>query len=172
MALFDIRSTLNGLLKTLVGTDAPDGTPANDAGRIPILNAGGQLDAGFVPVAGSTFAATNGTTVLTGGEALTFVASVTELADADDVTLPVMAFASAGAAGGAAVEVITPGHVVSGLSGMTPNARQYLSLTAGGITEDPSIATGGFAVGNGVQYLGRAISATELMFQPADIAEL
>jgi hypothetical protein len=168
MALFDIRSTVNGLLKRLVGTDTPDGTPANDAGRIPILNAGGQLDAGFVPVAGSTYAATNGATVLTGGEALTFVAGVTVLADADDVTLPVMGFASAGAAAAAAVEVITPGHVVSGLSGMTPNARQYLSLTAGGITEDVSA----YVAGNGVQYLGRAISATELMFQPADIIEL
>lgn len=53
------------------------------------------------------------------------------------------------------------------LSGMTPGARQYLSTTAGGRTETaPSTAS------NVVQYLGRAISATVLSFEPSDAVEL
>lgn len=47
------------------------------------------------------------------------------------------------------------------LTGLTPGARYYLHTTAGGVSSTPPSASG-----NVVQYLGRAISTTELSFEP------
>ncbi len=48
-------------------------------------------------------------------------------------------------------------------TGLTPGARQYLHTTAGGVTDTPPSTAG-----NVVQYLGKAISATEITFEPDD----
>lgn len=53
--------------------------------------------------------------------------------------------------------------VITGLSGLTPGTRYYLATTAGGTT-----ATAPSASGNVCQYIGTAISATELSFEPDD----
>lgn len=47
------------------------------------------------------------------------------------------------------------------LTGLTPGARYYLHTTAGGVSSTPPSAAG-----NVVQYIGRAISTTELSFEP------
>ncbi|RZO82991.1 MAG: hypothetical protein EVA65_15730 [Oceanococcus sp.] len=49
---------------------------------------------------------------------------------------------------------------ITGLSGLTPGARYYLDTTAGALTATPPSASN-----NVVQYIGRAISATELAFE-------
>lgn len=49
------------------------------------------------------------------------------------------------------------------VSGKTPGARQYLSTTAGQMTE-----TAPSAAGNVVQFLGNAYSATAVNFEPAE----
>lgn len=46
------------------------------------------------------------------------------------------------------------------LSGLTPGARYYTATTPGGVTTTPPTATGSV-----VQYVGRAISATVLVFE-------
>lgn len=48
--------------------------------------------------------------------------------------------------------------VIGGFSGMTPGAKQYLSSSAGGITETPT-----------AQFLGVAITASTMFFNPARI---
>lgn len=55
------------------------------------------------------------------------------------------------------------GSRISGLSGRTPGARQYLSTTAGLMVETAPAATG-----NVVQWVGTAVSATEVDFKKAN----
>lgn len=52
---------------------------------------------------------------------------------------------------------------ITGLTGKTPGARQYLSTTAGLMTETAPSTTG-----NIVQHLGNAYSATAVNFEPSD----
>ncbi|MDQ3273741.1 MAG: hypothetical protein M3Q39_01595 [Actinomycetota bacterium] len=52
---------------------------------------------------------------------------------------------------------------LTGLSGMTPGARQYMSTTAGARTETAPNATG-----NVIQFVGIAISATIIDFEKAE----
>lgn len=51
--------------------------------------------------------------------------------------------------------------VNSALTGLTPGASYYLATTAGAATNTPPSAAGSV-----VQFLGRAISTSELMFEP------
>lgn len=53
---------------------------------------------------------------------------------------------------------------LSGLSGMTPGARQYLSATTPGARTE----TAPTGAGQVVQFVGHALSATELSFEPED----
>jgi hypothetical protein len=52
---------------------------------------------------------------------------------------------------------------ITGLSGLTPGARQYVSTTPGGTVE-----TAPSAAGNVAQCVGLAISATVLSFEPQE----
>jgi hypothetical protein len=52
---------------------------------------------------------------------------------------------------------------ITGLSGLTIGSRYYLSGTAGAITTTAPTTTAYI-----VQYIGYAISATELVFEPSD----
>ncbi|MFO1351907.1 MAG: hypothetical protein U1F68_15035 [Gammaproteobacteria bacterium] len=82
-------------------------------------------------------------------------------ANATDNTKPAQGFVLANVSNGATGSVFGPGQVVSGLSSLTIGADYYLSTTGGGIT-----TTKPSTVGNVVQRVGWAVSATELMFQP------
>lgn len=55
------------------------------------------------------------------------------------------------------------GSRISGLSGKTPGARQYLAITAGQMTETAPNATG-----NVSQWVGTAVSATEVDFKKSE----
>ena len=48
------------------------------------------------------------------------------------------------------------------LTGLTPGAAYYLSTTAGGVTTTPPSTSGQV-----VQFIGKALSDTELSFEPA-----
>lgn len=54
------------------------------------------------------------------------------------------------------------GGVIAGLSGLTVGAMYYLAATPGGIVTTPPSA-----VGNVVQQVGKALSATELQWEPS-----
>lgn len=65
--------------------------------------------------------------------------------------------------------VLRRGAIVSGYTGLTPGAHVYLhNATAGSYTQDPST----ISVGNNLYSVGRAVSATEISFDPRHIAEM
>jgi len=72
-------------------------------------------------------------------------------------------FVLAGVSGGASGTAYLRRGRLTGLSGMTPGADQYLSTTGGARTETAPVSTG-----NVVQWVGRALSATELDFDGSD----
>ena len=54
--------------------------------------------------------------------------------------------------------------IITGLTGLTAGSRYFLAKTAGAVTTDVSA----YAAGNILQYLGIAISTTELKFEPGE----
>lgn len=137
-----------------------------DAGKIPALDASGKLDTTVMPSG-------------VGAQTKTLVASE-NLADGDWVNVwddsgtPKMRKADASAAGKAAdgyvLAAVTSGAsgtcYLSGtnshVTGLTGGSRYFLSPST------PGVATATVPTGAGqvVQILGRAVSATELPFQP------
>jgi hypothetical protein len=85
------------------------------------------------------------------------------LADASDDTKPVNGFVPDAIATGDPGSMITPGAVITGLSGLTPGVPHYLDTAAGAITDTPPAAAG-----NLVQEVGIALSATVLLFNPKE----
>lgn len=86
-------------------------------------------------------------------------ANVTDL---DDFELGIVEDASIAAAASGEI-TIRRGAVIGGYSGMTPGKKQYVSRsTAGALVE----ALTGFTAGEFVYSVGRAKSATELIFDP------
>lgn len=138
---------------------------AGDAGKIVKLDAGGKLDPTLMPAG-------------IGAETRTIQASENlaagDLVNIHDVTGPRIRKADATVSGkeahGFVLQAITSGasgtvypeeNVLSGLSGLTPGARQFLSTTAGSRqAAAPSVA------GQVCQVIGVALSATEIMFRP------
>jgi hypothetical protein len=86
------------------------------------------------------------------------------LADADlDMSDAALVIAAASIASGASGKaVIKEGTVVGGFSGLVPGKKCFVSKTAGEVVQ----ALTGFESGNSVYCVGRAISATEIAFQP------
>jgi hypothetical protein len=66
---------------------------------------------------------------------------------------------------GATAAVKLTGNVLSGLAGLTPGATYYLSTTPGALAT--AAQAGAYAAGNVVMPVGRALSATDLLFQPS-----
>ena len=82
-------------------------------------------------------------------------------ADATSAGKEAHGFVLAAVASGASGTVYPEENVLTGLSGLTPGARQFLAATAGTRSETaPSTS------GNAVQIVGVALSATELLFRP------
>lgn len=140
---------------------------AGDAGKIPALDSAGKLDSTMMP---------------TGiGADTSSIASSENLVASDIVNIHDSTGAKvrkADASGGVAkmgvgfilTSVTSPAAAlvykegtITGLSGLTIGARYYLSTTAGLIT-----TTAPTTAGHIVQYIGYAISATELIFEPSD----
>jgi len=82
-------------------------------------------------------------------------------ADASDDTRPCEGYVPAAIADDAVGTVLLPGTVIDTLAGLTPGSTYYLSTAAGGITD---VAPSG--AGELVQVVGKALSATKLLFNP------
>lgn len=152
-----------GRLQEKAAVDSSAGV--GDAGKIPALDSTGRLNQNMMPVGFVD-------------DVASLVASET-LAAGDlvsvwnDAGTPKVRKADATTSGkevdGFVMEAVTlgnPGNVYfeginNQLAALTPGSRYYLSTTAGGITATPPSGAG-----NVVQYVGRAISATELSFEP------
>lgn len=145
---------------------------ATGANKIPILNASGQLDPSTMPtgigadtktiVASETMAA--GDLVNVWNDAGT---AKVRKADATAEGKEANGFVLAAVASAANATVYFEGRL-TGLTGLTAGARQYVSAaTPGAVTAAPPAAAG-----NVVQFVGVAVSATELDFEPSDAVTL
>jgi hypothetical protein len=140
---------------------------AGDAGKIVALDSGGRLDSTMMPVGvGVDSKSITASEALTGGNLVNVWddSGTLKIRKADATTAGkeangyVLASVSSAASGTVYFE-----QIITGLSSLTLGAVYYLSTTAGGIT-----TTAPSASGNVVQRIGRAISATELLFQPQE----
>jgi hypothetical protein len=140
---------------------------AGDAGKIPALDATGKLDNSLMPVGigadSKTLAASEN---LAAGDLVNVWndsgTAKARKADATTAGKEANGFVLAAVTSGNNATVYFDGTNTQ-LSGLTPGAVYYLAATAGGITNTPPSASG-----NVVQRVGRALSATELTFEPGE----
>lgn len=164
MANYLEKDVATGGMKEVTGLTVSAG--AGDVGKIPQLNANGQLDETMIPNVDST--------QLVAAEALT-AGSLIYIDGAGEVALASAAtggnkargYVLTAAAAAANVIVYFEGQI-TGLSGLTPGGTYFLSDTAaGGIT-----ATAPTDTGELLQSIGQAINATTIAFEPALPIEL
>jgi hypothetical protein len=154
-----------GRLVEVLGIQASAG--AGDAGKIPALDASGKLDPTMMPVGvGADTKALVASEALSAGNLVNVWndTGTPKARKADGTTAGKEAngFVLAAVDQDATATVYLEG-TITGLSGLTPGARQYLHTTAGGRTE-----TAPSGSGNVVQSVGVALSATELSFEPQE----
>lgn len=154
---------ISGRLTQVEATVTSAGT--DNAGDVVALDATGRLSVTVLPVGvGADTKSILASENLAGGD---FVAvwndsGTTKVRKADATT-------SGKEADGFVKDAVTSGNAAliyfegtnTSLSGLTPGARYYLATTAGQATATPPSASG-----NVSQHLGRAVSDTELSFEP------
>jgi hypothetical protein len=140
---------------------------AGDAGKIPALDATGKLDNSLMPVGiGADSKILVASENLAAGDLVnvwndTGTAKARK-ADATVAGKEANGFVLAAVTSGNNATVYFDGTDTQ-LSGLTPGAVYYLATTAGGVTATPPSGSG-----NVVQRVGRALSATELTFEPGE----
>lgn len=160
---FLTRNSVTGQTTEVEGTDTSAGVL--DAGEIVALNAAGEIDATMLPAnVGATTATVLAAVALSANE-LVFIdgSGEADLASAAVAGEAASGFAATSELLGDPIVILFDG-VIGGFVGLTPGARQYLDdATPGGITSTPVTGTGKLH-----QFLGKAISTTELLFEPDD----
>lgn len=140
---------------------------AGDSGKIVALDAAGKLDNSVMPSGiGADTKSIVASENLAGGDLVNVWndSGTIKIRKADATTAGkeangyVLASVTSGASGTVYFE-----QVITGLTGLTLGALYFLSTTAGGV-----VSTAPSSSGNVVQRIGRAISATELLFQPQE----
>ena len=156
----------NGRLVTKSATATTGGVA--DAGKIVALDAAGLLDAAMLPAGvGADVQNLPASEALAAGSLVnvwndTGTARARK-ADASTAGKEASGFVLSAVASGQTAAVHSEGSV-SGLSGLTPGARYYLSAaTPGAVAAAPPAASG-----NVVQFVGTAHSASVLSFEPSD----
>lgn len=144
---------------------------AGDAAKLPLLDANGRLDNTMMPVGiGADTASIVTSENLTAGNLVNIYDNAgtptARKADATTTGKEAHGFVLAGTTSPAAATVYFEGRI-TGLTSLTPGARQYLNTTAGGLTSTAPSTTG-----NVVQCVGTAVTATELNFEPQEPIEL
>ncbi len=139
---------------------------AND-GDIPALDATGRLDGSVMPVGlGADTASILASEALAAGDLVNVYtnagAANVRKADASTPGKEANGFVLAAVSNGANATVYFEGTNTQ-RGGLTPGSRYYLAATAGSITATP-ITT----VGQVDQFVGTAVSATALSFEPDD----
>ena len=140
---------------------------ASDAGKIPALDSTGRISTTMMPVGIGA-----DTKILLASENLNAGDFVNIWNDAGTVKVRKADATTAGKeANGFVLDTVTAGNNATvyfegtntQLTGLTGGSMYFLSTTAGGVT-----ATAPSASGNIVQKLGRALSSTEINFEPSD----
>jgi hypothetical protein len=155
---------ISGVITQVEGKQSSAG--AGDAGKIPALDAAGRLDSSMMPVgfAVDSKSITASENLAAGNLVNVWDDSGTvkvRKADATTAGKEANGYVLAGVSSGAAATVYFE-QLITGLTSLTLGATYYLHTTAGGIS-----TTAPCRSGNVVQRIGRAISATELLFQPS-----
>jgi hypothetical protein len=141
---------------------------AGDAGKIPALDSSGKLDSTMMPtgVGADTSSIATSEDLSAGNIVNVHDSSGAKVRKADasgGVAKMGVGFVLSSVTSPANATVYKEG-TITGLSSLTIGARYYLSgSTAGAIT-----TTAPTTAGHIVQYIGYAISATELVFEPSD----
>jgi hypothetical protein len=138
---------------------------AGDATKLAQLDGTGRWDPSLMPVGitADTFTST-ASGALTAGDAVYLTsASLIARASAAVAGNGAIGFVLAASTNGAAATIYFEGRNTA-VSGLTPGARYYLSdTTPGGLTATPVSGSGKLH-----QYLGNAITATSLTWEPTD----
>lgn len=139
---------------------------AADANKIIRLDAAGKIDTTFLPTGvGPETRTTTASEALSAGNLVNLWNDAGTLkarkADATTTGKDANGFVLAGISSGATGTVYLEEGVISGLSGLTLGSIYYLHTTAGGLTTTVPSSSG-----NVVQEVGKALSATELLFRP------
>ena len=156
---------LAGVIAELEGLVTSAG--AGDTGKIPALDATGKIDSSLMPVGiGADSKILPASENLAAGDLVnvwtdTGVAKARK-ADATVAGKEANGFVLAAVTLGQNATVYFDGTDTQ-LSGLTPGSVYYLAATAGGVTTTPPSGSG-----NVVQRVGRAVSATELTFEPGE----
>jgi hypothetical protein len=132
---------------------------------IPAGGADGRLDVSWMPVGiAPEVTVCDATENLSAGDFVNLFLSggVIKCRKADATTngKPAHGFVLGSVTSGTSATVYRISNTNTSLTGLTIGADYYLHTTAGGVTATPPSAAG-----NVVQYLGRASSATELVFE-------
>lgn len=152
-----------GIPTQKVANDSSAG--ASDAGKIVKLDSEGRLNLNMMPsgIAPDTKDMT-ATEALSAGNLINVFDSTGGKARKADATAAnkfhAVGFVLDSVSSGQPAKVYFEG-VITGLSGLTIGAKYYLSETAGAITTTAPTSSGAL-----VQFVGTAISATELSFEP------
>lgn len=170
MAAQKFLANIGGKIKEVAAILLSGG--AGDANKIPALDAAGKLHISFMPTG-----VTAETTVaeasedLAAGDFVNFhdVGGVIKIrkADASSNAKAADGFVTAVFLTGATATAYGLSNTNSAVSGLTVGADYWLSTTPGGVTVTAPSATGQI-----VQRLGKAKSATELIFENQDYFEL
>lgn len=163
MAAPTFLQLVNGAFKRVAAavTSAADSIVATDAT--------GKIDASFMPAGfGQNTITANAGEALSANDLVYMNAAGTVMkADATTTGKQAIGFVKSAVSNGASATVYTSGNAMTGLTGLTPGARQFLATTAGTRT-----ATAPSTTGNIVQVIGYAVSATSLLFEPEEPIEL
>jgi hypothetical protein len=153
-------TTGNPTLETAIVASAG----AADANKIARLDATGKFDSTMIPASGGNVE----TRSMTASEALSAgdlinVHGTNQMrkADADVVGREANGYVLSAVSNGASGTVNLEEGIITGLSGMTPGATQFLATTPGARTETCPTGTNVYA-----QIVGKAITATEMLFRP------
>lgn len=140
------------------------GGTGGDAGEIVALDGSGRIDTSMMPVGvvADTYAGTAGEALAAGD--LVFIDATPEVkkASAGVAGADAVGFVLAASLNGASCLVYFEGRN-TGVAGLTPGTRYYLSETGGGVTAAPVVGTG-----KRHQYVGTAVTATSLTFEPGE----
>lgn len=156
---------VNGQLRQLTAIQTSSGTA--DANKLVATGSDGRLSTTLMPVGvgPETHSATAGEALAAGN--LVYISSTGTVLKADasaaNASKAAIGFVLSAVSNGGTAVVYTDAYL-TGLSGLTPGSRQYLSAsTAGAITATPPSTSG-----HCVQCVGLALSATVLWFHPQD----
>lgn len=161
----------NGVITEQLSADASAGVA--DAGKIVALDATGKLDATMMPVGiGAEIDLIQASEGLAAGDFVNVYSDAGQprvnKADASIPGREANGFVLAAVTSGNNASVYRLSQLNNQLSGMTPGAKQYLSTTTPGRTQE----TAPSGSGEFIQLLGESKSATELSFNPGTIIAL